>query len=147
MAKIFLGILKLRILYFSRIADEKHLNIVIEIMTKGFIQKVVNAMKQTSDEFVRDKINTKLSPEERILATKIMEGIESLKIAYQGKPMETLLDIEFKSKLHQIQSDISKLDFQTPYHISIRNPVNISLKLLLSKVRHGKYSPSPCFTL
>ena len=116
-------------------------------MSKGFIQKVVNAMKQTSDEFVRDKINTKLSPEERILATKIMEGIDNLKTAYQGKPMETLLDIDFKSKLHQIQSDISKLDFQTPYHIPIQNPVSISLKLLISKVRRGKYSPFPCFTL
>lgn len=38
-------------------------------MTKGsFLQKVINALKQTSDEFINDKIRNKLNQNEQILA-------------------------------------------------------------------------------
>ena len=33
----------------------------------SFLQKVINALKSTSDEFVNDKVETKLSPNEKIL--------------------------------------------------------------------------------
>ena len=81
-------------------------------MTKGFVQKIVNALKSTSDEYVDDKINTKLNPDEKILARKIRDGINELRTLYQGKPMEIISDVGFQTKLLQIQTDISKQGFQ-----------------------------------
>ena len=38
-------------------------------MTKtSFLQKVINALKQTSDEFIENKISTKLNQDEQVLA-------------------------------------------------------------------------------
>ena len=55
---------------------------------KAFIQKVINALKSCSDEYVADKIDTKLGPTEKPLANGISKLIDELKTEFGGKPIE-----------------------------------------------------------
>ena len=79
---------------------------------KAFIQKVINALKSCSDEYVADKIDTKLGPTEKPLANGISKLIDELKTEFGGKPIELVTTTAFKTKIVAIQSEVIKLDFQ-----------------------------------
>ena len=49
-------------------------------MSKGLVQKIINALKTTSDEYVESKVKEKLNPTEKILARKILDGINELRV-------------------------------------------------------------------
>lgn len=79
---------------------------------KAFAQKVVNALRFCSDEYVADKIETKLGPTEKPLANGISKQIDELRADFGGKPIELVTTTAFKVKIVAIQSEIIKLDFQ-----------------------------------
>ena len=81
-------------------------------MTKAFAQKVINALRMCSDEYVADKIEKKLSPAEKLLANGISKLIDELKTEFTGKPIDVVTTSAFKTKIVAIQSEVIKPDFQ-----------------------------------